>query len=746
MPYAMPIHAPNSEFALLDALADPTFAVDAEWRFVHLNAAALRVARTSLGQLVGTRLWEAFPDLLGTPWEVLYREAMAERAIRQAELPSVRNARWYQVSVSPAGAGLLIQYRDITMRREMMRELSESEARYRRLMESSTDAIWTTDDEGRILDANEAAVALLGYSRDELLRMSSRDLVFGGEHEEHFESRQKLVEGQAIRSERTIVAREGVVVHLEVNAKRLADGCILSVGRDITERKRTEQALRDSELALQAVIRATPLAIETVDTDGRLIMWNPAAEAMFGWRADEVLGKRNPCTPPDLEDEYVALLAAECQGFEVSGLEMRRQRKDGVEIDVMVSSAPLRDAAGEIRGVVSAISDVTERKRLEQQLLQAQKMDAVGRLAGGVAHDFNNLLTAISAYSELLLASLDERDPRCLEAHEIRQAAQRGAGLTRQLLSFSRKQVVQPQVVTADSVVSSLANLMRRLIGEDVDLSLICSAGDACVKVDPGQLEQVLVNLVVNARDAMPDGGRIALTTSCVEVTSPVIHSNGFVRPGSWVMITVSDTGCGMSSDVMSHIYEPFFTTKSPGKGTGLGLSTVYGIVKQSGGHVLAESAVGIGTTFRVYLPQVPEPDWNGRPSARLGAGARGPETILLVEDEDVVRAPLRRILEGAGYRVLCASNGLEAIRTAATHDGNIDLLITDVIMPHMGGRELVERLTSERQNLRVLYISGYTGDAREATTLGPYPYLQKPFSTTVIRSKVREVLDDARG
>jgi two-component system cell cycle sensor histidine kinase/response regulator CckA len=423
----------------------------------------------------------------------------------------------------------------------------------------------------------------------------------------------------------------------------------------------------------------------------------------------------------------------------VSGLEMRRRRKDGVEIDVMVSSAPLRDAAGEIRGVVSAISDVTERKRLEQQLLQAQKMDAVGRLAGGVAHDFNNLLTAISAYSELLLGSLDERDPRCLEAHEIRQAAQRGAGLTRQLLSFSRNQVVQPQVVTADSVVSSLTNLMRRLIGEDIELTLITSATDACVKVDPGQLEQVLVNLVVNARDAMPGGGRIALTTSCVDVTSPVIHASGFVRPGSWVMITVSDTGCGMSSEVMSHMFEPFFTTKPPGKGTGLGLSTVYGIVKQSGGHVLAESAVGIGTTFRVYLPQVPGTDWSGRSAPALGAAARG-ETILLVEDEDVVRAPLHRILEGAGYRVLCASNGLEAIRTAATHEGRIDLLITDVIMPHMGGRDLVERLTSERPNLRVLYISGYTGDARAA--LGAHAYLQKPFSTTVIRSKVREVLD----
>jgi PAS domain S-box-containing protein len=623
------MRATTSQFALLDALVDPTFVVDAAWQLLHLNPPALTTANASLEHIVGRSLWAAFPQLLGTPWEALFREAMSQRVVMRTELPSTRGASWYDARVSPFGDGLLVQYTDITQR-------------------------------------------------------------------------------------------------LEVEA----------------ERKSTEQALRESELALQAVIRATPLAIETVDTEGRLIMWNPAAEAMFGWRADEVLGGSNPSTPPELEDEHVALLAAECEGLEVSGLEMRRRRKDGVEIDVMVSSAPLRDTAGEIRGVVSAISDVTERKRLEHQLLQAQKMDAVGRLAGGVAHDFNNLLTAISAYSELLLESLDDRDPRCLEAQEIRQAALRGASLTRQLLSFSRKQVVQAQVVSADSVVCSLANLMRRLIGEDIELTLVTRADNACVRVDPGQLEQVLVNLVVNSRDAMPNGGGILIETSCVEQRTPVIHSNGLVRPGQWVVISVADCGSGMSSDVMTHMFEPFFTTKVPGKGTGLGLSTVYGIVKQSGGHVLAESTANMGTTFRIYLPRVTEAQLPVRSASQLEAGAHGPETILLVEDEDVVRAPLRRILEDAGYHVLCASNGLEALDTASAHAAHIDLLITDLIMPEMGGRELVERLTSERRDLKVLFMSGYAGGARGEVEVGAFPYLQKPFSTTAIRSKVREVLD----
>jgi CheY-like chemotaxis protein len=283
---------------------------------------------------------------------------------------------------------------------------------------------------------------------------------------------------------------------------------------------------------------------------------------------------------------------------------------------------------------------------------------------------------------------------------------------------------------------------MRRLIGEDIELTLVTTAEDACVKVDPGQLEQVLVNLVVNSRDAMPNGGGIILKTSCIEQRTPVIHANGFVRPGDWVVISVTDCGCGMSPDVMSHMFEPFFTTKGPGKGTGLGLSTVYGIVKQSGGHVLAESTPGMGTTFRVYLPRVTEADWSARPASPFDAGARGPETILLVEDEDVVRAPLRRILEEAGYNVLCASNGLDALEIAAAHVGRVDLLITDMIMPHMGGRELVERLTTERRDIKVLFMSGYAGGATDGAEVVAHSYLQKPFSTTVIRTKVREVLD----
>ena len=615
-----------SDTGLIDALIDPTFLVDSDWRFLHLNEPALVVAKRPLQELIGLTVWELYPVLIGTAFEELYRSVKEDRRARSAEIQTASDT-WYHVSASPIGDGLLIQYRDVS---------------------------------------------------------------------------------------------------------------------DLSRRKATEHALRESELALQAAFKASPLAIQTLDVSGNVRMWNPAAEAMFGWKADEVIGQNDPTTPGDFADEHRALFAAEVEGHEVSGLETKRVRKDGTLIDVSVSSAPLRDAFGEIRGVLSVISDVTERKRLEQQLLQAQKMDAVGRLAGGVAHDFNNLLTAIHAYSDLLLTSLDDRDPRTAEVQEIRQAAQRGAGLTRQLLSFSRKQVVQPQVVTTDAVVSSLASLMRRLIGEDIELVLKTSSEEGCVKVDPGQLEQAVVNLVVNARDAMPNGGRVTLETSCVNIQTPLIHPHGFVRPGAWVVISVADTGCGITNDVMSHLFEPFFTTKAPGKGTGLGLSTVYGIVKQSGGHVLVESAPNRGSVFRLYFPRIQENPSTAAAGARPGATPGGAETLLLVEDEEAVRRPLRRILESAGYRVLCANNGTDALRVAAECDGRIDLLVTDLIMPHMGGRDLVERLTTMRRGIKALYISGYTGDAvRDRSALGPHPYLQKPFTTAGILSKVREVLDN---
>ncbi len=388
--------------------------------------------------------------------------------------------------------------------------------------------------------------------------------------------------------------------------------------------------------------------------------------------------------------------------------------------------------------------EVEDRKRLETQLLHAQKMDAVGRLAGGVAHDFNNLLTIITGYSELLLAGLRPDEPLRGLAAEITRAGERAASLTRQLLAFSRQQVVAPKVLDLNAIVADVGKMLQRLIGEDVVLATGLAPSLGRVKADPTQMEQVLLNLAVNARDAMPQGGRLTIETDDVELDEAYAHTHPEVQPGRYVLLAVSDTGCGMTEEVKARIFEPFFTTKELGKGTGLGLATVYGVVKQSGGSIAVYSEVGRGTTFKMYLPRLaPEAE-----APRAGTGAspapRGSETVLLVEDEGGVRALARHALEASGYTVREASNGAEALRLSEQHGEPIRLLVTDVVMPGMGGRELHARLAARHPGLKVLFMSGYTDDAvfRHGILEANVPFLQKPFTVDALARKVREALD----
>jgi nitrogen-specific signal transduction histidine kinase/CheY-like chemotaxis protein len=393
---------------------------------------------------------------------------------------------------------------------------------------------------------------------------------------------------------------------------------------------------------------------------------------------------------------------------------------------------------------VSLAQDITERRRLEEQYLQAQKMEAIGRLAGGVAHDFNNILTIITGYGDLLFGSLPE-DSRAREmAAEVTRAGERAASLTRQLLAFSRQQLVAPRVLDLNAVVTDLERMLRRIIGEDIDLSCRLQPCLGSVKADQGQIEQVLMNLAVNARDAMPTGGKLTLETRKVELDAAYVRTHAEARPGPHVLLAVSDTGHGMTAEVKARLFEPFFTTKEKGKGTGLGLATVYGIVKQAGGHVGVYSEVGLGTTFKVYLPRVQEAASRGRSHAGQVVLPRGTETLLLVEDEAAVRALTRHVLGGCGFTILEADDGREALRTAQEHEGPIHLLVTDVVLPDLGGRVLVEQLLSVRPQMRVLYVSGYTDDAvvRHGILEDQVHFLSKPFSPAVLAQKVREVLD----
>ncbi len=520
----------------------------------------------------------------------------------------------------------------------------------------------------------------------------------------------------------------------------------LSLGPATTRHERAERALREANEHLAAVIQSSPLAIYTLDPASTVRSWNRAAEALYGWPAEEVIGRPLPTIGQDLED-HAHLRDRVLRGEALRGVEVTRRRKDGTLVNISLSVAPLHDAAGQVTGMLSLAADITEMRQLEVQYRQAQKMEAVGRLAGGIAHDFNNLLTAIIGTTALVLEDLGLESRARLDIQEIEKAAKRAAGLTRQLLIFSRQQVLEPRALDLNALVGNLEKMLHRLIGEDVELRTKPAARLGAVRADPGQLEQAIVNLVVNARDAMPKGGRLTIETADVELDRSYVAGHVPTQPGAYVLLAVSDTGVGMDGATKARLFEPFFTTKEPGRGTGLGLATVYGIVKQSGGYVWAYSELGHGTTFKIYLPRVAEtaeaPESTTSPPTPVG----GSETVLVVEDQEEVRKLTKRVLEARGYTVLAARNGAEALEIVAQHVNQIHLMITDVVMPGMNGREVARLACARRSDLKVLYVSGYTGEAvLQHRLLEPgVAFLQKPFTPDVLARKTREVLDNSK-
>jgi len=477
--------------------------------------------------------------------------------------------------------------------------------------------------------------------------------------------------------------------------------------------------------------------------EGKFLDVNPALIAMLGYESAEQVLALDPQKDVFVNSEEHARLIDEFRRTgRMDGIEVKWKKKNGNAVTVRLSGRAV-SSADEPADVLEAIAeDVTERRVLEDQFRQAQKMEAVGRLAGGIAHDFNNLLMVISGYTEVVLGQMDEAHPMQAKARAIQQASDRATMLTRQLLAFSRKQMLELKVVEVNTIVEDMERLLRPLIGENVELTAKLAPDAGRTRADAGQLEQVLMNLVVNSKDAMPQGGRIMMETRSVALDESHRGEQTFIRPGSYVMLSVSDNGLGMDKETQSRIFEPFFTTKEKGKGTGLGLSTVYGIVKQSGGYILVQSEVGRGTTFNIYLPRVQEAveTHGAAPAARAADG--GTETVLLVEDEESVRQLVRETLEARGYHVLEAENGQAGLTAVAAHSGAIDLLITDVVMPEMGGHELAERLLKERPGIKVIYLSGYTEEALvEGNIDAGKAFLQKPFTLQTLSRKVREVL-----
>ncbi len=812
-----------------------------------------------------------------------------------------------------------------------VRPIADSAEEYRGMFEGHPSIYLKVDGGGTILSVNPAGAEQLGYAPGELSGRSVLHLYADSDRQVVMEKIELLTSGSAnvARWEAQAARKDGVLIWMKQSARAVqaAGGgrAILLVGEDVSEYRRSEATLGAAHESLRALFQASPLAIVALDRGGRVLSWNPASEAIFGWSEAEVLGRPIPIVPADLKEQFLANLGRSLTGEVLTHLELRRRKKDGTQVDVSLSTAPLRDTAGRIIGTMAVLDDISQRKeaerelgrlnralrvlmecgqavmratteddllrsvcriavevggyrlawigyaendqaravrpvahagfedryldtvkitwadeehgrgptgtairtgrpmvvrnmgtdptygpwrheaaqrgfassiglplalgglpfgalsiyadepdafdeeevrllteladdvafgiealrtreerrRAEGELRQAQKMEAVGRLTGGIAHDFNNILTIIGGHSEILRAAR-LTDP-ALRRHldTIIAAAEHADALTRRLLAFSRKQPFEPKVANLNAIVSDTERLLRRLLGEDIHLVIDLDPGLANVRVDVGQIEQVVVNLAINARDAMPDGGTLRIETSNVEVDENAARSTPGLAPGSCVRMTIADTGHGMDAGTRERIFEPFFTTKEDGRGTGLGLATVDRIVRQSAGHIGVRSEPGRGAAFEILLPAVAaplEPTVVGEISRTPG----GSETVLVVEDEPGIRALLAEILESGGYRVLAAGRGQDALDLLARSPGPVHLLLTDVVMPGMSGRDLADRLQPTRPGLKALFISGYTPEevSRRGVVSSGSAFLQKPFSSEALLRKVRGVLD----
>ena len=782
---------------------------DLEGNYTASNKAGERITGYTLEESLKLNLTQTVaPECVEKAIEMMRRKLAGEHVTAYELIIFGKDGRRIPVEVNtrlvlkdgiPVGVQGIA--RDLTERNRAEQALRDSEARTRAILESAMDCIITMDHDGRVIDWNPAAERTFGYTREEAIGGEMAQMIIPERYREpyrhglehYLSTRQSSMLGN--RVELAAIRRDGSEFPIEITITRIElEGQPMFTGylRDITSRKKAESRLAAQYAVTRALAESNTLAegaakilqalceslgweygaLWTVDRKDNVLkcseVWQapdtkapeiadpgsqPLLEAGNGlsgrvWKANETVWVADLAEDPD-SPRFAALASA---GF-MSGCAFPIRLRQDVLGVVEFFSRSVRESDPEMLAMMmtmgSQIGQFIERARVEEalgeseeQLRQSQKLEAIGQLAGGVAHDFNNLLTVICGYSSILLGKLPKDSPHRASMEEIKKAGDRASGLTRQLLAFSRKQILQPKILDLNVVVTDLEKMVRRLIGEDINLLNLTSPGLGKVKADPGQIEQVLLNLIVNARDAMPKGGTITIETR------NVVHSEEYAkrhaaRPGAYVMMSVSDTGEGIDASIQPRIFDPFFTTKVSGHGTGLGLATVYGIVKQSGGNIWVYSEVGEGTTFKVFLPRIYEATEDEAVPADSNIPG-GTELILLVEDEEQVRGILAQILEGQGYQVLAASNGQRALQFARDPDNDIKLMVTDVVMPQMSGRELAEHIATLRPNLPVLFMSGYTDDAivRHGLLDEKLNFIQKPFDSATVARKVRELLD----
>jgi PAS domain S-box-containing protein len=625
--------------------------------------------------------------------------------------------------------------------------LRESELRYRRLFEAARDGILILEAEtGRISDANPFLIEMLGFSHSELVGRPIWELGTFKDIVSNKDKFQQLQEKGYVRYENLpLETRDGrkIAVEFVSNVYTAGDRDVIQCNiRDITERSEAEK--QRSRIAL--IIEYSGEAIVSKSVGGIIIGWNRGAEQLYGYTAEEVIGRPiSILFPPDRYQEYLHIMKKVKSGETVQAFDTVRLRKDGAAVNVSVGISPIEARDSGVVGALKNGHDISRIKKLEAQFIEAQKMEVVGHLAGGVAHDFNNILGIIMGYSEMIIANLAVDSPLWEDIHQIRHATERAALLTTQLLVFSRHQTVHPVVLDLNGVLDEMGDMLRRLLDENIELTVIPGNAVGCIKADSGYIGQVLMNLLVNARDAMPNGGKLTITTESVVLGEQDSAAHKDAIPGDYVMLSVSDTGTGMTEEVKAHIFEAFFTTKPKGKGTGLGLATCQTILQQLGGHICVCSQVGRGTSFQIYFPRVEQmPEIASKPF-QTGPLPRGSETLLFVEDDPAVRHLARRGLESLGYEVLSASNGQDGLSVARDHHGSpIRLVITDIIMPVMGGKVMAEWMRATYPDLKILFTSGYMDDKSDESSVQEpeIAYLAKPYSPGILACRVREMLD----
>ena len=744
--------------ALVAHSSDAIMLIDREGTIRWVSDGACQLTGFEQGELVGRSAFadihpedletirQAFQETLqrpGIPVKARYRACHKSGEWRNREGTGANRLD------DPAVKAVVVNYRDVTDRERA----DEQRAHLAAIVESSQDAIVGKTLDGTILSWNEGAERLYGYTADEMRGASIFALVPPERHEELQSILLRLRSGKTVRRYETArLTKAGRVIDLSVSISPIRDNTGAVVGastveRDISDRKRAEAALRENERRLRFAMEAACMGVWEHDVVSDVVECFDGMTSVFGVPSD-----RFPAT----FQEFLQLVHADdrqhvttCIKESVrSGLdctmEFRTIWPDQSVHFIEGHGRALRDDHGASLKIFGIGVDVTQRRQLQEQYRQAQKMEAVGQLAGGVAHDFNNLLTVMLGNAEMLSTGETAPEERDEDIAQIIHAGNRAVALTSQLLAFSRKQVLQPTIVDLNSLVESTTTMLRRLIGENFDLRVRLGATASPIYVDPGQIEQVLMNLVINARDAMTDGGTITIQTEGVTLDEAYIHKHTGARAGRYTKLTVSDTGVGMDAQTRSRIFEPFFTTKEKGKGTGLGLATVYGIVKQSGGYIAVASEPGAGASFEVYLPNANQEVLSPSGVIDFDAGAHRGETILLVEDEDSVRHLVRTLLNRRGYLVLDAANAADAINVVRNANRPIDLLLTDVVMPGQSGPMLFEQLSPQNPDMAVIYMSGYPDETLvdHGTLDSAIAYLQKPFSATALMKKIREVLD----